>query len=104
MARDKITYAVGHLVASLKVDAGAICDGALVRVDAILSVDGPSLALLVAAGQQVSDVSQNVLVDVTFVARCHNDKIDVERLLARGLGHLILAAVVADVQAHTIIG
>jgi len=90
-------------VTSLKVDARVVRNSAVVEIDTVVTVDCPPLTFSVTAGHKVSYVAQNVLVHVAFVARGDHEEIHVHGLLRRRLGLLVLVAVVADVQAETVI-
>lgn len=73
----KITYTVSLFVTALEVDTGFLVNSVILEFDAVVAANGPSLALLIAAWHEMSDASENVLVNITLIARSNHDKVDI---------------------------
>lgn len=97
------TYTMGLLVASLQVDARVIGDGAVLEFQAVIATDCPFLSLFITTWHQVSDTLQNILVNITLVTCGDHDKVDIQSLVERRLGHPVLVGIVTNVKTDTIL-
>jgi hypothetical protein len=92
---------VGLLIATLQPKTGILAHRARRSLDPVVAGNAPALLGVGATtGHQVADVLQHLLVSVADVAACHNNEVDVQRLLASFLRRAERACLVAKVQAQ----
>lgn len=93
-----------RFTAALQPDTSIFANALLCEVDLVVPLHLPLGALELSAGHQVSRILEQRLVQVSVIACCYKDGIDVQRLLpflpTRTLGE-IQGASVLYLQTHT---
>ena len=89
------------LVTALQPNASVLTNRARRSLDLVIAADVPALlGVLAAAGHQVANVLQHLLVSVADVAARHNNEVDVQRLLGSFLRRAESASLITDVESE----
>jgi hypothetical protein len=92
---------VSLLVAALQPKTSILADRARRSLDPVVASNAPALlGVRATARHQVADVLQHLLVSVADIAACHDNEVDVQRLLASLLRRAECTSLVADIKAQ----